>query len=238
MHCVFRVLFAHDLQDQMPFVFGAETNINAPVETVWAILADLAAYPQWCPFTVAIHGSLTVGGVLTERVEMTPGAAPLEQIVTVTDLAENLRVTWVGKKYSDCLVHAIRTQSVRRIDDRTTHFVTHEQQTGALVWLVRCLYERELNVGAAAIAEALKARAEATFAAVRPVDPVEGQLPLEFEGAPEEAGSEQGDGGEGAPGGVGSSEAVAEGGAPAPASVSPAPVSPVPSPPRPKGCYV
>lgn len=151
----------------MPFSFGAKTEIAAPVDIVWGILSDLAAYPQWCPFTVAIDGTFALGQVLSESVEMTPRASRLTQVVTITDLVENSHVTWVGKKYSDCLVHAVRTQSVRRVDGHTTRFVTHEEQTGALVWLVRCLYERELNVGAAAIAAALKARAEAAFSARR-----------------------------------------------------------------------
>jgi len=144
----------------------AETDIDAPVEIVWAILADLAAYPQWCPFTVAINGKLALGEVLAETVEMTPGAAPLTQIVTVTDLVANSHVTWVGKKYSDCLIHAVRTRSAVRVLTTAGRTSSRTRSNGC-PRLARPLplTERDLDTGAKAIAAALKARAAAAFAA-------------------------------------------------------------------------
>ncbi len=44
-----------------------ESEIDAPVEAVWATLTDLAAYSDWNPFIVADEGRAAVGERLTNR---------------------------------------------------------------------------------------------------------------------------------------------------------------------------
>jgi hypothetical protein len=37
-----------------PFIAKAETLINAPIDLVWSINLDLAAYKDWNPFIVSV----------------------------------------------------------------------------------------------------------------------------------------------------------------------------------------
>ena len=144
----------------MPLVLHAEAVIDAPVQVVWEVLTNLSEYTEWCPFTRRIEGTLAVGENLSESIEMTPGTAQFKNVVTVTEIAPLKHVTWTGRYASDCIVHAVRTQSVEQLEPGKTRFVTHEEQTGAMVCLVSCLYKTALIKGAANVANALKARAE------------------------------------------------------------------------------
>ena len=58
-----------------------------------------------------------------------------------------------------------RVQALVRIDDHTTGYRCHEAFDGLLASLVYLLYRRPMQVGFDTAADALKARAEATFRA-------------------------------------------------------------------------
>lgn len=52
---------------------SATVDIEATPERVWAVLGDLAAYPEWNPFIRSASGKLAEGGRLTLR--MVPAGA-------------------------------------------------------------------------------------------------------------------------------------------------------------------
>ena len=49
--------------------FKTEIDINAPVESIWKVLIDLAAYPDWNPMIRWASGELRPGARLTVRFE-------------------------------------------------------------------------------------------------------------------------------------------------------------------------
>jgi uncharacterized protein YndB with AHSA1/START domain len=45
--------------------FSTSTTIDAPAETVWAILTDLATWPSWNSTVTATDGSVALGQKVT-----------------------------------------------------------------------------------------------------------------------------------------------------------------------------
>jgi hypothetical protein len=58
---------------------SAAAQINASPQRVWAILADLASYPQWNPLFRQASGQLTAGSTVTLKT-VRPGT---ERVITV-----------------------------------------------------------------------------------------------------------------------------------------------------------
>ena len=71
-------------QDPTMRSIAARSAINAPLPRVWEVLRDLASYPAWSPFVVAVDGSLVVGTSVVLHVAMTPGKPPLRQTERVS----------------------------------------------------------------------------------------------------------------------------------------------------------
>jgi uncharacterized protein YndB with AHSA1/START domain len=57
---------------------SATVDIAATPERVWAVLADLAAYPEWNPFIRSASGKLTEGARLT--LQLVPGRGPRDDL--------------------------------------------------------------------------------------------------------------------------------------------------------------
>ena len=49
----------------MAYEISTTTEIAATPENVWAVLADLASYPNWHPMYLGVTGQLTAGSTLT-----------------------------------------------------------------------------------------------------------------------------------------------------------------------------
>lgn len=72
------------------------TEINAPVEVVWAQLTDTAAFGSWNPFMPSLSGSLVEGARLEVRITP-PGAKGMTFRPTVTAVEEGRRLEWLGR---------------------------------------------------------------------------------------------------------------------------------------------
>ena len=55
--------------------YTATTTINAPPETIWAILTDAAAYPEWDPSAERIEGRIAPGETVKAYTKLSPGRA-------------------------------------------------------------------------------------------------------------------------------------------------------------------
>jgi hypothetical protein len=136
--------------------YRASTTIKAPPETIWAILTDGAAYPDWEPNTVRIEGRIGAGEKLTAFSRLSPGQAfP----VKVTEFVPGQKMTWSGGIPLG-LFKGERIFTLASRGDGTTEFTLREVFSGPLLGIFgRSL--PDLNTAFAQFAASLKGRAEA-----------------------------------------------------------------------------
>jgi hypothetical protein len=136
----------------------SEIDIDAPAETVWAILVDFDAYPEWNPLVRRMEGTPEVGERLKGRFAPTGGRA-LPATVELTELAPEQRLGWIGHLLFRGLLDGEHTFTIVPRDDGV-RLENVERFTGALTRLARPLLDRSLPAYDA-LNEALKGRAEA-----------------------------------------------------------------------------
>jgi hypothetical protein len=80
----------------MAYEISTTTEIAAPPEQVWAVLADLASYPHWHPVFRKVSGQLAVGSKLTITTT-TPNGRTMTARVTVVAAEPGRELRWVSK---------------------------------------------------------------------------------------------------------------------------------------------
>jgi hypothetical protein len=75
---------------------SATVDIAATPERVWAVLADLAAYPEWNPFIRSASGKLADGARLTLRL-VPPGGRAMTFRPTVLAARPGELLRWIGR---------------------------------------------------------------------------------------------------------------------------------------------
>jgi hypothetical protein len=137
-----------------------EIEIAAPAETVWRILSDLAAYPQWNPFLVRVSGELAVGA----RLEVTfapPGGKPMTMRPTLLRLDPGRGFTWLGRLAGvPKLFDGEHSFEIIPIDEGRVRFVQSETFGGILLPFLRKMLDTSTRAGFEASNAAIAARAE------------------------------------------------------------------------------
>jgi hypothetical protein len=149
---------------------SARTEIHAPIELVWQIMTDVAAYPQWNPFIVRIDapkGPLAVGQALRLHVRWEDGGDVVSpEVITRSEAPSQdgaggktatLAYRYVGLPHRLHLVRGTRLQTLEQLPGQPTVYSTHEEFTGFLVALMPL---RKVRAGFVRHAAALRARAE------------------------------------------------------------------------------
>src|SRR2546428_13745335 len=72
-----------------------ETEIDAPVERVWHVLMDFAAYPEWHPLIRSVQGEPAVGSRLEAELGAS-GTRPMRFRPTVKVVVPNREFRWLG----------------------------------------------------------------------------------------------------------------------------------------------
>ncbi|MBX0326440.1 SRPBCC domain-containing protein [Oscillochloris sp. ZM17-4] len=72
--------------------YSATIMIDAPVETIWAILTDAAGYPSWDPWAVKIEGVIAAGATITAYTKLSPRAFP----VKISEFVPERLMIWKG----------------------------------------------------------------------------------------------------------------------------------------------
>lgn len=153
----------------MPPVAEARLPIDAPIEVVWRVLTDVAAYPAWNPFVVRVDGPVaSLGDRFVLHVRWADGGATTAgETLTTLDAptvgADGVARATFAYRFTEPLatfhlVRATRTQTLEQAPGGPTLYHSHEGFTGlfaAFVPLAR------VRVGMDAMAAALKAHAEA-----------------------------------------------------------------------------
>jgi len=137
---------------------NAATEIDAPAETVWAVLTELDQFAAWNPFIRDAHGTTSVGGKVRVRVRPSLGV-PLTFRATVLGCETNRELHWLGHVVAPWLASGEHWFTIEPIGEGRVRFAQRERFSGLLPWLGRRLLAREAKRGFDAMNDALEARA-------------------------------------------------------------------------------
>jgi len=153
----------------------AAVSIDAPIEVVWAVLTDLAAYPSWDPFIAAAGGTAAVGEEIILGVCLPSGRqltlrAKVGRCVPPTRMGSSLTAVFeydlLGPLASTNAVRSRRRHMLRQAADEVTAYRVEEWFRGAVALGVPIA---KVQAAFRDHAQALKERAEELHRARRPV---------------------------------------------------------------------
>jgi hypothetical protein len=81
----------------MAYEVSTTTEIAATPENVWAVLADLASYPQWHPVYQAVTGQLAAGSTLTITTTHPASGRTMTAKVKVLAAEPDTELRWESK---------------------------------------------------------------------------------------------------------------------------------------------
>jgi len=137
---------------------STSVEIDAPTETVWAVLTDFDAYPEWNPF-MTITGRATEGARLTVELRP-PGKRATTFRPTVTRVTEQRELRWRGHLLVAGLYDGEHRFELELLDDGRTGFTQAETFGGLLVGPINRWLGDATREGFERMNAALKARAE------------------------------------------------------------------------------
>ena len=111
-----------------------EIEIDAPPERVWAVVSDLAAYPEWNPFIRRVGGELREGARLDVRIEP-PDARAMTFKPTVRAVEANRELCWLGRLVLPGLFDGEHSLRIEPLESGRSRFIQSERFTGLLVGL-------------------------------------------------------------------------------------------------------
>jgi hypothetical protein len=132
------------------------TEIEAPVDAVWAELTNTSAFPTWNPFITSLSGELAVGTRLEVRIAP-PGGKPMTFRPTVTAVEEGRRLEWLGRVLLPGVFDGRHSFTLEPVPGGT-RLTQAETFTGILVPLTASTLAKT-EKGFRAMNEALRARA-------------------------------------------------------------------------------
>ncbi|NNC95937.1 MAG: SRPBCC domain-containing protein [Chitinophagales bacterium] len=138
-----------------------EIKINAPIEIVWNILEDFEAYRVWNSFCRKVETTKEIGDPFIMTIYMKPDSKPIIQKEIFSDYEPPHTVGW--KLNWGVALKTHRIQTLSKVDDRNTHYYTHDEFWGLLTPLVMLLYKNDMMKGFRNVAGELKDRAESVY---------------------------------------------------------------------------
>jgi hypothetical protein len=136
-----------------------EIEIDASPATVWRVLTDTAAYPEWNPFIRQLDGELRTGATLDVRIAP-PGARGMRFKPTVLAAVTERELRWLGRVLAPGIFDGEHSFTIEPLAGGRTRFVQTERFSGILVpALARTLEKTQL--GFERMNAALKSKAEA-----------------------------------------------------------------------------
>ncbi len=137
-------------------------DIDAPIDAVWAVLMDVASYPEWNPFTVSVQTSFELGSPVDMQVALNPSSGRTRhQVEYITSFhPDRYRVSWGVDVGPAWFIKADRWQQLTDLGDGRTRYETSDEFTGIGVPLMLAIMEKKVQRGFTDVARGLKARAE------------------------------------------------------------------------------
>lgn len=142
-----------------PFAPTASVEIEAPVEVVWRVLTDFAAYGEWNRFTPSVECSGVPGSPVVLEVCF-PGAKPRRQVEVLNVFEAPRRLAWGMHLLAAPVLVANRYQLLEPLGPARTRYTSTDYLSGLLAPVVRRLYEEPMRAGFALAAAGLKERIE------------------------------------------------------------------------------
>jgi hypothetical protein len=136
-----------------------EIEIDAPIETVWGILTDFAAFEEWNPFIVHAQGQLRVGERLAVTIRPPERKASTFR-PTVVAYEPNRELRWLGRLGVPGIFDGEHNHQVEALGGGRTRYVQGERFRGILVPFVGGILGAT-EEGFSRMNRALKDRAEA-----------------------------------------------------------------------------
>jgi len=125
----------------MPEV-SVSVDIPAPPETVWAVLTDTEAYPQWNTL-LSVQGEFAVGETVTVWLSM-PGLPTIPISPEITAVEPRRALRWRSRLFGIEAEHAFLLEP---LTDGGTRFVQTERFSGAVAGPVVGRFERRIRRG-------------------------------------------------------------------------------------------
>jgi hypothetical protein len=138
-------------------------GVQAPAETIWAVLADIEGWAAWNPLYPKAQGVLKIGGALTLELVL-PNRNPQTIRPVILDWIPNEQIHWRHNALGG-LVRTTRFLEIEKLTETGCIFSNGEVFAGLLgPTAVRSL-GRAARAGFATMGEAVKARAEMAWRA-------------------------------------------------------------------------
>lgn len=134
-------------------------EISAPREAVWAVLVDVARYPQWNPFTVEVDTTFEIGSPVRMRVALLPRLV-ISQTEVLSSYDEGRSFSWGVTMGAAWFLSADRTQVLEDLPGGGTRYTTTDTFTGRGTLLNHLLTGRLVQRGFDGVASGLKRRCE------------------------------------------------------------------------------
>jgi hypothetical protein len=139
--------------------FHTHIEIAADASRVWEVLTDFAAYPDWNPFLIAIHGELRPGTRLAVETRF-PGGRLMRfrPLILRADPRRELR--WWGRASIPGLFEGEHVFNIAPLEPGRVRFSQRERFRGLLVPILRRTHLAATRIGFEQMNLALKARSE------------------------------------------------------------------------------
>ncbi len=135
-----------------------EIQINATPDTVWEILTDFDAYPDWNQFVISIEGKAVEGTRLEARIKP-PGNRATTFKPTVTKVTDGRYFEWLGHLGVKGIFDGRHQFEIVPNGDGAK-FIQSEEFTGVLAPLIWRMINGSTKAGFELMNEAIKERAE------------------------------------------------------------------------------
>ena len=136
-------------------------GVQAPAETIWAVLADVPAWASWNPLYTKAEGVVRIGSPLTLELSLAD-RKPQTIRPVVVDWVPNEQIHWRLSALGG-LVKSIRYLEIDKLTETGCVFSNGELFEGMLGPTVARRLRPALRGGFRAMGEAVKARAEAAW---------------------------------------------------------------------------
>jgi hypothetical protein len=144
----------------MGYRIQARVGVQAPAFAVWDVLKDLDGWKDWNPLFSEAEGRLSIGTLVRLRRVKGNGKGELEE-VRIVDWVPNEQILWA--RSVGLFARSLAFLEIEALTETGCVLAVGEVYDGMVGERLGKARRRELHRGWTALAEAAKARAEATW---------------------------------------------------------------------------